>query len=77
MEKNRYKIYKKSPVSTTVALLLIISVDRCYPLRTRYPTRAAQGPRPYKMSPYALYNSIEIGIFKASQFCGQPDHLIP
>ena len=37
MEKNRYKIYKKSPVSMAVALLLIISVDRCYPLRTRCP----------------------------------------
>ena len=53
MEKNRYKIYKKSPVSMAVALLLIISVDRCYPLRTRYPTRAAQGPRPHKSFYYA------------------------
>ena len=47
-EKNCYKIYKKSPVSMAVALLLFLSVDRCYQLRTRYPTRAAQGPRPYK-----------------------------
>ena len=51
-----------------VALLLFISVDQCYPLCTRRPTRAARGPRPYKLSLYALYSNIEIGIFKVSQF---------
>ena len=77
MEKNRYKIYKKSPVSTAVALLLIISVDRCYPLRTRRPSRAAQGPRPYKMSLDALYNNTGFRMCGALQFYRQPDLLIP
>ena len=47
-----------------VELLLIVSVDQCYRLRTRRPTRAAQGPRPYKMSLYALYSGTGIGKFK-------------
>ena len=55
---------QKTPAFVAIALLLTVSVDRCYLLCIRRPTRAAQGPRPYNLSLYASYNRIKIGKFE-------------
>ena len=58
------RLYKKIATFVAVALLLFLSVDRCYRLCTRRPSRAAQGHRPYDMSPCALFDGIKAGVFK-------------
>ena len=65
---NKVKFCVEKLFLCAVALLLFLSVDRCYPLRTRRPSRAAQGPRPYNMSHCALYNCLKLGKFKVLVF---------
>ena len=55
-----------------VALLLFISVDQCHQLRTRRPSRAAQGHRPYILSLYALQQCILISDFRTVPYRSPP-----
>ena len=50
-------------------------VVRAIQLPQEAPSRAAQGPRPYKLSLYVLYKSIKIGNIKVSVFYNKKNGL--
>ena len=55
---------QKTSAFVAIALLLTVSVDWCYLLCIRRPTRSAQGHRSYKLSLYALCSSIKVDEFE-------------